>query len=189
MGWLDRLRGVSTPAAIPVEDCVWRDGDARLAGLRARLDTLPRRSALVVTRDRHAFDAMATALSALGVRGGDGRLDARDALEALRQAGTLALLEAARLEAGTATPSASPPQDIVVHVIAHAMRRSDDERLFAAIRRWHRGRVVVHSALDDPLLRPHAEKIEPLLRRLGVDADQPIESPLIAQALRRAQRD
>lgn len=187
MGLFDWMRGTRTRTVLPVEDCVWLDSDARLAGLRATLGALPRRSALVIARDRHGFDAVATALSALGAQGLDGRLDLVEALDAMRSPGTVALLEAARLNPAAALSTRMP--DFVVHVIGRAMRRSDDARLLDAIARWHEGRVLVHSALDDPLLRPHAEKIEPLLRKLGITADQPIESPMIAQAMRRAQRD
>lgn len=187
MGLFDWMRGTRVRPAAPVEDCVWLDGDARLAGLRGRLGALPRRSAIVIPRDRNDFDEVATALSALGAQGVDGYLDLHDALDRVRKPGTLALLEAARVTS-SATPAPRVP-DLVVHVIGRALRRSDDARLFEAIARWHDGRVLVHSALDDPLLRPHAERIEPLLRRLGISADQPIESPLIAQAMRRAQRD
>ena len=188
MGLLDWMRGTPPPrAALPVEDCVWLDSDARLAGLRARLGALPRRSALIVARDRHGFDAVSTALSALGTQGLSGDLDLGDALVALRTPGATALLEAARINPAAASTPRLP--DLVVHVIGRAMRRSEDARLFEAIARWHQGRVVIHSALDDPLLRPHAEKIQPLLRKMGITADQPIESPLIAQAMRRAQRD
>lgn len=187
MGLFDWMRPTRARPAAPVEDCVWLDGDARLAGLRARLGALPRRSAIVIARDRNDFDEVATALSALGAQGVDGTLDLRDALDRVRAPGTLVLLEAARVTSAPSTGSRVP--DLVVHVIGRAMRRSDDTRLFEAIARWHIGRVLVHSALDDPLLRPHADKIEPLLRRLGITADQPIESPLIAQAMRRAQRE
>lgn len=187
MGLFDWMRRTPERAARPVEDCVWLDSDARLAGLRARLEALPRRSALVVTREPGGFDPIATALSALGAKGLDGRLELRDALDHARATGTVALLAAARIT-GVASTS-KPVADLTVHVIGRAMRRSEDDRLFDAIGRWHEGRVIVHSAIDDPLLRPHAERIEPLLRKMGISADQPIESPLIAQAMRRAQSE
>lgn len=187
MGLFGWFRGTPARVAAPIEDCVWLDSDARLSGLRARLGGLPRRPALVVARDRHGLDAIATALSSLGAHGLDGRLDLRTALEHARAPGGLALIDADAVD--RATPTAHRIADLTVHVIGRALRRSDDARLFDAIARWHDGRVLVHSALDDALLKPHAEKIEPLLRRMGITADQPVESPLIAQAMRRAQRD
>lgn len=184
MGWLDRLRGkVPTP---PVEDWVWLDRDARLAGLRARLGTVPRHTALVVARDRTTFDDLATALSALDVRGRDGMLDLHAALDLFATPGTLALIDA---HAASKPAATSRAVDLTVHVIGRAARRSDDDRLLAAIGQWHIGRVVVHSSLDDPLLRPHRDQLQPLLQKLGARADEPIDSPMLTQALRRAQRD
>ena len=162
---------------------VWRDAEARDAGLAAEVRTASMHAPVVVAvRDAGAEERMAVALSDIATR----RADSAPALDgelAGTRAGAVVLT---RIDAlARARPSAqTTPQ---VHVVGLASRHADDARLLESLAAWI-DRATFHVALDDPLLRDAAPRLVTLVDRLGLPRDGAIESPMIDRAIERAQR-
>ncbi len=172
---------------LAAEDCVWADDAARWTGLRKLLkETLRDRGVLLLVRSGAGLDQAIDAFAELRPLAITDGYAFDDAYAQLRDPGKLlvALTDVAerRTPAGLTLAPA-------VHILSRSERRITDARLMVALQRWHAGPLVFHSSLDDALLRPHVDSLEPLLERLGMDRSEPIASPLIGPALQRAQRD
>lgn len=160
---------------------VWRDADARLAGLGAEAAAADR-PLLIAVRDAASLDGVVQALrlpAAAIVDDGYALADALDRPEG----GPYVTRVDALLRRVPSDGRAGP----AVHVVSVAACAADDARLLEAMR-WHDGPVTFHCALDDPLLARVAPRIGALVDRLGLDRGAPIVSPLVDRAIERAQR-
>lgn len=160
---------------------VWRDADARLAGLAAEA-TAGDRPVLIAVRDGALLERVVQALRLTPAAIVDDGYALADALDRHAGGPHVTRVDALLRRA----PSGGRPGP-AVHVVGVAQRAADDARLLEAMR-WHSGPVTFHCALDDPLLARVAPQIGALVDRLGLDRDVPIESPLVDRAIERAQR-
>ncbi|GAB2510012.1 hypothetical protein [Lysobacter humi (ex Lee et al. 2017)] len=160
---------------------VWRDAEARLAGLAAEAGRADR-PMLIAVRDAAALDGVAQALRLPAAAIVDDGYALADALD--RRDGGPYVTRVDGLLRRAPTKGDAGPQ---VHVVGVGTGVAEDARLMEALA-WHDGPVVVHAALDDALLARIAPQIGALVDRLGVARDVPIESPLVDRAIERAQR-
>jgi hypothetical protein len=162
---------------------VWLDADARDAGLAADVHEASMRAPVVVAvRDAAAADRVTAALSAMATR----LADSAPALEAElsgTRGGTPVLTRIDALSRARPAAQATPR----VHVVGLARRHADDARLLEALAPWT-DRAVFHVALDDPLLHGAMARLGPLIEKLGLPRDAAIESPMVDQAIERAQK-
>ena len=174
--------------ALPTEDRVWQDGPARDRGLRRQVETAVRGATPVLLLARSGTDLgdLAHDLAGCAPAVADDRFAASDLQPHLRQPGALGLSTVDALRP-VAAAGGGRRTGLQVHVVARAARRSDDRRLLDLLAPWAPALVVFHHALDDPLLRAHAARIQPLLQRLGHAPDEPIASPYLARALAKVQ--
>lgn len=173
--------------APPVEDRVWLDAAGRDRGLRAQVElALAAAPVLLLLRSRTDLADAARALAACSPVVADDRFAASDLQPQLTTPRALGLSTVDALRPLAAAGGRRTP--LQVHVVARAARRTDDRRLLELLGPWAPARVVFHHALDDALLRPHAGALQPLLARLGLRPDEPIDSPLLGRAIARAQQ-
>ncbi|HEU0307541.1 MAG TPA: hypothetical protein VFR30_11280 [Lysobacter sp.] len=179
--------------ALPVEDRVWSDDEARARGLRADVERALDGGQAVLLLLRSLTDEadFAHALAARSPAQGRDRFAADDLHARLHRPGALGVctvdalrpLAATRSTGGRGTSTA-----LQVHVMARDGRRSADRKLLDLLTPWAPALVAFHHSLDDALLRPHAIPLQPLLQKLGLTADEAIISPLLTRAIERAQR-
>lgn len=174
-----------------VEDRVWIDANACGAGLRSQVTQALRRRAavLLLVRTRTDRENLARDLAAHAPLVGDDRF-ANDALQRhLRTPGALGLACVDDLRStATATPPTATPASLQVHVSGRSARRSEDLELTELLGRWAPAVIAFHHALDDALLRSHADVLQPLVRKLGMRPDEPVISPFLTRAIERAQQ-
>jgi hypothetical protein len=188
IGRLRRLFGGGDDGALHAEDCVWLDAAARERGL-AR-EALARagegRSVLVVARSPGALERLAAALAPQAPRHCTDRFD-RDALCAhLRQPGAVAVALPGALPPDAAGPAITPIEMIIC---GRGERRSEDDEIARCAERLSMDtRVTFHLALDDPLFARFGADIKPILERLGLSADEPIQDAYVTRAIASAQR-
>jgi hypothetical protein len=161
---------------------VWRDADARDAGLAADVRAAAMQAPVVVgVRDAAAADRAVAALPGLALRLADSAPALESELAGTR-GGTVVLTRVDAL--ARARPAAlTAPR---VHVVGLAARHAEDARLLDALAAWT-DRAVFHVALDDALLHGAMSQLGPLIEKLGLPRDAAIESPMIDHAIERAQ--
>jgi hypothetical protein len=154
---LRRLFG-RRPRAERDEDRVWLTRDAKLRGLLAA--------------------------AAQGARVIAHFSDTRRALQALAREHAQSL--EVTLAAGLAPPPSPNPELSVVVAERHPLREHD-ERLTA----WAdaaAGRIGFHVSLEDPLLAVFVgESLRPMLEKLGMTADAPLENGMVSRGIEGAQ--
>jgi preprotein translocase subunit SecA len=92
-----------------------------------------------------------------------------------------------RLADRLGTPPPSRNQQLRVVVAERHPLREHDERV-AAWADAAAGSVVFHVSLEDPLLAAFAsDSLKPLLERLGLTPDAPVEHGIVSRSIRRAQ--
>lgn len=171
-----------------VEDAVWLDDAARIAGFPRQIVQAASGEAAVLVVVRHGTEIAAIAHSLATQQ----PLVAEDgfALEELRAAlaspGHIGLT-LPHLLARDSRPMTAR-HAIHAHVLYRADRRADDASLLKHLSAWKISSVTFHNALDDALLRPHAAMLKTLLATLGAETDTPLQSPLISRAIQNAQR-
>jgi hypothetical protein len=177
--------------ALPVEDRVWSDDDARVRGLRADVERALDGGQAVLLLLRSLTDEadFAHALAARSPARGYDRFAADDLYARLHRPGALGVCTVDALRPVAATRSTTgAPTALQVHALARDGRRSADRKLLDLLTPWAPALVAFHHSLDDALLRPHAVPLQPLLQKLGLTADEAIISPLLTRAIERAQR-
>jgi preprotein translocase subunit SecA len=117
--------------------------------------------------------------------GGD-RFAAADLQQHLRSPAALGLACVGDLRATAATTGQTAR--LQVHIRGRSTRRSEDRALLDLLAPWAPTQVVFHHAIDDALLQPHTDTLQPLLEKLGWRADEPIVSSVLTRAIARAQR-
>jgi hypothetical protein len=100
------------------------------------------------------------------------------------------VIDSKSLEGRTSGSAADESQSVFIVVgDRHPLPSHDDALLEFAQNLSCRCRFVQHAALEDPLLKVFAgEWVEDVLRRLGMNEDEPIESHMVSRRIRRAQQ-
>jgi hypothetical protein len=162
---------------------VWRDADARDAGLASDVRAASMHAPVVVAvRDADAAARATAALSAMAVRQAEVASTLEAELSGTR-GGTIVLTRIDALSRARPAAQVSPQ----VHVLGLAARHADDARLLDALAAWT-DRATFHVALDDALLRGAMPQLGPLIEKLGLARDAAIESPMVDHAIERAQK-
>lgn len=184
----ERLFGKSNRAT-QEQDKVWLTDAARMKGIRREVDLLLTgggHSVVVMALTSSALSALAEALSPHGpMRCADSF--SRDTLRRkLAEGGSLVVAVPAALPADFEPGADAPPVHILVYG-RNQSRAADEAIVRFADRFGTRARVVFHLSIDDPLLRPHMEKVRPLLERLGLSAEEAITDAGTSRAIRKVQ--
>jgi hypothetical protein len=188
MGLLRRLFGDGDDGAMHGADCVWLDSAARERGIvrEAVARAGEGRSVLVVARSPDALEWLAAVLASQAPRRCGDRF-ARDALRAhLRQPGAVVVALPDALPPDTAGPAITPIEMIIC---GRGERRSEDDEIARCAERLSMDtRVTFHLAFDDPLFARFGAHIKPILERLGLSADEPVQDAYVTRAIANAQR-
>ena len=176
MGFFDWLKGAK--AKIQTDDRIWLTKQAKFAGIQrdiaqALADPNGPDAVFVVAHFQDCLDELRSLVASAGFDEGRVLVTLSEALE--------------RRTAG----AASDESRRILFVIGerHPLPSHDD-----ALQEFARGlscqcRVVQHASLDDPLFRLFAgEWVEKVLRQLGMNEDEPIESQMVTRRIRVAQQ-
>jgi preprotein translocase subunit SecA len=189
MGFLKRILGGGVDeGAKRAADSVWLDHRARVRGIAREAGMLASegRSVLVVALALGALDELAAAVVALQPKRCVDLFE-RDALRRhLERPGAVAVVLPGALPTDAAL-AGNVPLDLLV------CGRNDRRRADEAIARVAGilspdARVTFHLALDDPLIARFGAEITPILERLGLTADEPIQHAMVTRAIENAQR-
>ena len=172
----------------PVEDRLWIDSAARTRGIRAEVEAAlhQRQAVLLLVRSLSDREDFARDLSGHSLQVGGDRFAATDLQRHLRTPAALGLAHVDDLRPIAAIPGNCTVVEL--HVLGRSVRRSDDAALIQRLIAWSPARIVFHHSLDDTLFRTHAGRLQPLLQKLGLRADEPVVSPLLTRAIQRAQQ-
>ena len=173
-----------------VHDRVWRDAAACDQGLAAQIGLAldQGQAVLLLLRSMVDLPVHAQALAARRPQIADDGYAVSDLLTALVQPGALGLSRTDVLRPVAPAQNSARRVPLEIHVRGRDARRSADDRLLDLLAPFAPTTIVFHHALDDDLLRQHARQLEPMLRALGMDPREAIESTLLTRALQRAQR-
>lgn len=176
MGFFDWLTGAK--AKVQTGDRIWLTKQAKFAGIqrdiaRALADPNGPDAVFVVAHFQNCLDELQSMVTATG-------LDERRVLVTLSES----------LESRTAGSASDPSLNLlVVAGERHPLPSHDD-----ALQQFARNltcpcRVVQHASLDDPLFKLFAgDWVEQVLRQLGMDENEPIESSMVTRRVRAAQQ-
>jgi hypothetical protein len=168
--------GRAAPGVEQLPDRVWVSTPAKLAGIRRELDTRVQGGAAWVGLVAHFPDVLGELVRLAEDCAGPASVRALLARE-------LSSDSAARLKL-----DASSVLDLIV-AERHPLASVDAELLAFAGTLPCRCRVAYHVSLDDAVMRAFGtETLLPLLERLGATDDEPIEHPMIARIIGRAQQ-
>jgi len=182
------------PSRVAVRDAVWLKDSARKQGA-ARAVAKPHAAGRPVLLLAH-FPAT---LAAFGEHLVNWKLPHAPIPDALTPAAALRLAAepAPRVHFGLAhnlRPDEFPPEDqpdsplAVVVLERHPLRRHDDHVVRFAEGLGRRAEVEFHVALDDPLMRLFdGERLQGILRQLGMEEDVPIKSAMVSRRIKAAQ--
>jgi hypothetical protein len=169
------------------DDSVWMTSAARLDGIRRAVEraVAAGHSVALVAWTPAACDDLAALVEAHRPLRCRDRFERQALLRHLGRGGATAVAVAAALPSDA---EATPECPVEVHVCGRSDSRSAD----AAVVRFadllgSGARVSFHLAFDDPLLAGHAERVRPLLERLGAPAGEAISHPLLSRVVARAQ--
>jgi preprotein translocase subunit SecA len=188
MGFLKRLLGGGDAGATRAADAVWLDHGARVRGIARAAGALAAegRSVLVVALALGALDDLAAAAAPLQPKRCVDLFE-RDALRGhLERPGAVAVALPGALPTDAALAGSVPLEMLVCG--RNDRRRGDEAIARVADILSPDARVTFHLALDDPLIAHFGADIKPILERLGLTADEPIQHPMVARAVESAQR-
>ena len=169
------------------DDSVWIDNAARMKGIVREVGVLAdaERSVVVVALTLGALDELAMALeSRQPVRCAD--IFAKDGLRLnLSRKGAVAIALS-----GALPLDLKPGPDIGADVLVYG--RNDQRAADEAIERFAdslgpNAHITFHLSLQDKLLQEFAGSIQPILRKFGMSADEPITNSMVTRAIRNAQ--
>ena len=170
-------------------DAVWLSNAARLQGLRHDVGALveDENSVVVVALSMAAADELASALAQFNPTRCMSTVDASALRAQLAKAGAVTVAMSGALPGGDAPDSEVP---LEVLVCGRNNRRSaDDEIVRAAAELALSSHVTFHLSMDDPLLREHGANLKPLLEKLGMTENEPVEHAFLSRAIRNAQQE
>ena len=181
------LFGSAKGGAARGEDCVWMSHAARLKGLDREVGVLAEaeRSVLVVALTLAVLDELEASLA--------GRQPSRCAdlfgKEALRErlstAGSATIALSGVLGSDVKAPATNGVDILVVG--RNDSRAADEAILGFADALGPNAHIVFHLSLDDPLLKAFGGTLVPMLEKLGMTEDEPIEHAMVTRAIRNAQ--
>ena len=169
------------------DDSVWMDRTARLRGLAREVAALAEaeRSVVVVSPTLAGLDEVEAALAShQPLRCAD--IFAKDGLRLnLSRAGTVAVAAS-----GALPLDLKPGPDIGVDVLVYGRsdtRVADDAIVRFADSLGPNAHITFHLSLDDKLLQEFAGSIQPILQKLGMSADEPIQHAMVTRSIKNAQ--
>jgi hypothetical protein len=194
VGFWDWLTG--RPKNIEVaNDVIWMNQAAKLRGLRAavREELDNARFVLVLAHFPNTLTQLKAALEEQGLPclGAGDRVSAAELLRHEPTSGESAVLALA--ESLVPEPFPDPVDELAsrvpILVGERHFRRAHDERISAFARGLKRRcRITFHLSLHDPLMRLFAgEWVGDVLRRLGMQDNEPVESRMVARRIKGAQ--
>ena len=176
MGFFDWLTGAK--ANVQTDNKIWLTKQAKFAGIQrdvaaALVDPNGPDAVFVVAHFQDCFDELRSLVTAAG-------FDEERVLVTLSES----------LESRTAGAASDQSHNLLIVVgERHPLPSHDD-----ALQEFARGlscqcRLVQHASLDDPLFKLFAgEWVEKVLRQLGMNEDEPIESQMVTRRIRVAQQ-
>lgn len=177
MGLFDWLKGKRDTVHI-TEDRIWLTKQAKFAGIQREIVTAmagatPPDAALVAA---HFDDCLSDLRQLVASAGIDGR--------------RILVTRSDALEGYAAESGLDESHNILIVVGERHPRLSHDDALLAFARNLScRCRFVQHASLEDPLLKVFVgDWVHDVLRRLGMEEDEAIESRLVHRRLRSAQQ-
>jgi hypothetical protein len=176
MGFFDWLTGAKT--RVQTDERIWLTKPAKFAGIQrdiaaALADPNGPDAVFVVAHFQNCFDELRSLVTAAGFADGRVLVTLSDSLES-RTTGSLS----------------DQSQNLLMVVGERHPLPSHDDALQQFARTLScQCRIVQHASLDDPLFRLFAgEWVEQVLRQLGMNEDEPIESPMVTRRVRTAQK-
>ncbi len=177
MGLLDWLRGKKDTIHI-AEDRIWLTKQAKFDGIQRDIATAmagahPPDAAFVVAHFDDCLGELRQLVASAGIDESRVLVTRSDALQGC-----------------TAETGLDESHSILIVVGERHPRLSHDDALLAFARNLScRCRFVQHASLEDPLLKVFiGERVHAMLRRLGMEEDEAIESRLVHRRLRSAQQ-
>jgi preprotein translocase subunit SecA len=188
-GWFRRK-----PSVVLLNDKIWLTTAAKLDGIREAIRERVGQDGVVVVA-AHFPAALREArkhleASGLNVQTAEGSDASKQLFEAARrgEAVVSALVETLAGIATPASPAAEPFPITIIVAERHLLRTKDDAFLPFAERLTPPGRIGFHLSLEDPVLRLFAgDWVGDVLRRLGMQESDAVESRMIARRIRAAQ--
>jgi hypothetical protein len=190
-GWFRRK-----PSVVLLNDKIWLTTAAKLDGVREAVRERVGQDAVIVIAAhfpaslRDVRKHLETA--GLSVQPIEGRDGGKQHFELTRRGDSTIVAALAETLAGLTPPEAVGGEPFpVTFVVAerHPLRAKDDSFLPVAERLTPPGRIGFHLSLEDPVLRLFAgEWVGDVLRRLGMEEKEAIESRMIARRIRAAQK-
>ena len=171
------------------DDSVWMSDAARIEGMRREVERVKAAgsNAVVVASTMAAFDRMAEALAAHQPRLYRDRFERATLQRSLEGSRAVVVAMSAVLPTETETkPGSNARCDFLVY--GRNNSRSADDAIVRATDLLGSGvRVIFHLSLDDPLLQQHGKSLKPVLEKLGMAADEPVNSPVLSRAIANMQ--
>ena len=169
------------------DDSVWMSHAARLKGIEREVGILSEaeQSVLVVALSLAALDEVESALAKYQPSRCADVFGKEVLRERLARPGSVTVALSGALGAEVKAPAANGV-DILVYGRNDTVA-ADEGILRFADALGPNVHVVFHMALDDPLLKAFTPTLAPLLEKLGMKEDEPIEHAMVTRAIRNAQ--
>ena len=169
-------------------DVVWLSGAARLKGLRHDVGVLveDENSVVVIALSMAVADELAGTLVEFNPTRCMSIVDAGALRGQLAKAGAVTVAMSGALP-GQGTPDSEVPLEVLV-CGRNDRRSADDDIVRAAASLARTSHVTFHLSMDDPLLRAHGANLKPLLEKIGMKEDEPVQHALLSRAIRNAQK-
>ncbi|HKB36444.1 MAG TPA: hypothetical protein VKD72_08325 [Gemmataceae bacterium] len=189
-GWFRRK-----PSVVLLNDKIWLTTAAKLNGVREAIRERVGQDAVVVVAAhfpaslREVRKHLET--TGLSVSLAEGRDAGKQLFELARRGDTTIVAALVETLAGLTPPEAVGGEPFRVRFVVgerHLLRTKDDAFLPFAERLTPPGRIGFHLSLEDPVLRLFAgDWVGDVLRRLGMQESDAVESRMIARRIRAAQ--
>lgn len=181
-GWLRK----KNDEAARGQDHVWMSNAARIEGMRREAERAAKEgNVVVVAPTMAAFDQMAEALAPREPRLCRDQFERTALHQALEGDGVVAVAMASALPNQSKAGSSARAAFLVFG--RNGTRSADDAIARAADLLGPRSSVTFHLSFDDALLQPHRAKLQPMLAKLGMAANEPMTSPYLSRAIANAQ--
>jgi preprotein translocase subunit SecA len=170
-------------------DVVWLSSAARLKGLRHDVEVLveDENSVVVIALSMAVADELASAVEEFNPTRCMSLADAGALRAQLAKAGAVTVAMSGALP-GQGKPDSEVPLEVLV-CGRNDQRSADDGIVRAAAALARTSHVTFHLSLDDPLLRAHGANLKPLLEKIGMKEDEPVQHALLSRAIRNAQKE
>ena len=169
------------------DDCVWMSDAARVEGMRREVERVKAAgsNAVVVAPTMAAFEKMSGTLAPHQPLLCQDRFERGRLQRALQESRAVVVAMPAALPTETQADS-NARCDFLVYGRDNA-RSADDAIVRAADLLGTGVRITFHLSLDDALLQQHGKSLKPVLEKLGMSADESVNSPFLSRAIASAQ--